>query len=124
MPADPFAVDVPAEPSPVDVSAELSAAGAPVVDAPEVDVPAEPSAVGVPVEPSADVPVADAPAADALEEPPSVGVSVGGVVGLSPGLVAGGCVWSSEGVFLRRRRQKPRGLGVDWAMRFASSWAG
>ncbi|TCC32277.1 hypothetical protein E0H50_18900 [Kribbella sindirgiensis] len=31
---------------------------------------------------------------------------------------------SSGADLRRRRRQKPRGLGVDWAMRFASSWAG
>ncbi|TQJ12282.1 hypothetical protein FB475_5222 [Kribbella jejuensis] len=45
------------------------------------------------------------------------------LVELSGGVGGDGGVTSS-GVFLRRRRQKPRGLGVDWAMRFASSWAG
>ncbi|GAA3128646.1 hypothetical protein GCM10010530_57190 [Kribbella aluminosa] len=49
--------------------------------------------------------------------------SEGGVFeGPVAGVVSAGGVGSA--VRLRRRRQKPRGLGVDWAIRFASSWAG
>jgi hypothetical protein len=46
---------------------------------------------------------------------PGDGVSAGDGV---PGAVVGSSV-----AFRRRRRQKPRGLDGDWAMRFASSWA-